>query len=91
MTREEAINLLQNTTSASEDFEQDEFWDAVDIAIKALENENALIDRVLEVIYEMERDTSYMLAVVDGKANGVLCNSRDVRDRILKLKGGDEE
>ena len=49
------------------------------------------IDRILEIIDEMERDTSYVVVVVDGKANGVLCNSRDVRDRILALKGGDKE
>lgn len=54
------------------------------------ENEyNRGVTDALGVIDEMERDTSYVFAMVDGKANGVLCNSRDVRDRILALKGGE--
>lgn len=56
MTREEAIELLQNTTSASEDFGEDAFWEAADIAIEALKNENALIDSTsTEIDEELDR------------------------------------
>ena len=49
------------------------------------------IDRVLEIVDEIERDTGHVALIGDdNKFAGVLCNSREFRDRVLALKGGDK-
>lgn len=67
-------------------------WDrAMDVAIRALEQDD-VIDRVLEIINEIEHDMGHTALIGnDNKFAGVLCNSREFRDRVLALKGGEYE
>ena len=61
--------------------------DALDMAIEALENENALLDRVLDIIDQMDKENE--------KCNGDISRlllrieHKDFRERVLALKGGD--
>ena len=86
MTREESIAILDTVQTIGDQV------DALEMAIEALKNENALIDRVLEIIEQGKRHcqsqfTSRMedptLAAVEGLADRF-------RDEILALKGDKE-
>lgn len=50
------------------------------------------IESVLEIIDEIEHDMGHTALIGnDNKFAGVLCNSREFRDRVLALKGGEYE
>lgn len=46
--------------------------------------------RILTIFDEIEHDPEYTALIDDGKFKGVLCNSREIVNKILVLKGGDE-
>ena len=51
------------------------------------ETERNTIDRVLEILDEIERDTGHVALIGDdNKFAGVLCNSSEFRDKVLALK-----
>lgn len=60
----------------------------LEACLKLLESENALIDRVLEIIDDMCRDEEAGY-VISRKMVYVLAS--ELRDRILALKGGEKE
>lgn len=72
--------------------------EALPMAIEALENENALIDRILEIIDEViGRDVEYAKDENDEALKKCIKRSIDtafdIRDAVkaLKLKGGEQE
>ncbi len=61
MTREEALKVLDTIPTIGDQV------DALEMAIKALENENALLDRVK--VHEIKIYESYADAVLSGEKN----------------------
>lgn len=96
MTREEAIDILKCGRPFDDNpkADLDEFNLALGVAIKALKNENALIDRVLEIIDNEIKDID---AWEEGREialpqmNGMLAQARVFREEVLALKGDDKE
>ena len=83
MTREEAIDVIENRFNIMDYCESRRLGDALDMAVDALNSENSLIDRVLEIIEARdlwERREGCMWAV-----------NEEVKQAILALKGGEQE
>lgn len=88
MTREEAKDILEwgRPLDGDSDGVLDEFKEALGVAIEALEEES-VIDTVLEII----DDAIYVEeTAIKAKWNQVQI-VKQIKDRVLKLKGGEQE
>lgn len=92
MTREEAIKELLNMKRINYTLAPDECFD---MAIMALERENTLLDRVLEIIdAEAWSYCDYVIKHENGNAGkqSAACHlSENIRNAVMALKGGEQE
>ena len=91
MTREEAIDVIENRFNIVDYCESGRLGDALDMAVDALNSESNLIDRVLEIIDKHGEQLVH--SIVDGsfseiKAADILAS---VREDVLALKDGEQK
>ena len=95
MTREEAIKIIKECRVKGFKYTfytVNEYHAALEMAIEALENEGAVVDRVLEIIDEViDRDVEYAKDENDEALKKCIKRSidtaLDIRDAVAALKG----
>ena len=88
MTREEAIKIIKECKEKKFKYTLytvDEYHAAMEMAINALENENAMIDRVLEII---DRYTATEPTTLSASTHNILIDR--MKTEIVALKGEQE-
>lgn len=92
MTREEAIKIIKECKEKGFKYTfhtVDKYHAALEIAIKALENENVVLDKVLEIIDQMDKENE---ECNDDPSRWMLrIEHQDFREMVLALKGGEQE